>query len=383
MIALFAGMIYWNHRSFHREHKTKNGAQPQVPANVVFADEAQMKNLTIEPVVARDFIVDRELTGKVGFNEDRLTPVFTAYPGRVVAVLADKGAAVSKGQSLLTIESPDYVAAQTDLTTARADVEKATINLKAAQINLERSRKLFAQDAIPKKDLQNSESAVALAEGELQRAKAALSVAESRLVLFGKSPADVSKLKAGVDRDLNVPAPIAGTVVERQVGLGQIVRPDAPTPLFQISDLSLLWAQADVFESDLANIRLGEPAEIRVETYPNRIFPGRLSFINPTVDPTTRTVHVRCLVDNSAGLLKPDMFARIKIIAAARLSVPVIPATAIVERGEKAVVLVEEAPGRFRKRQVEIGDEVNGNVVVNSGLKVGERIVTKGAILLV
>jgi cobalt-zinc-cadmium efflux system membrane fusion protein len=383
MIAIFAGMLYWLHRSIQLRRRAKIAAQPQVSDNVVFATEEQLKNLTIEPVVARDFIVDRESTGKIGFNEDLLTPVFPAYAGRVVEVLAKKGAVVTKGQPLLTLESPDYVAAQNDLTTARADVEKAVINLEAARIAAERSRKLFAQDAISKKDLQSSESGLALAQGELHRSQAALTVAESRLTLFGKTPADISKLKAGLDRTLTIFAPIAGTVVDRQVGVGQIIRPDAPTPVFQISDLSVLWAQADVFESDLANIRLGAPAEIRVETYPNRVFKARLSFINPTVDPATRTVHVRIVIDNAEGLLKPDMFARVKIIAAARQSVPVIPTAAIVARGEKAVVLIEEVPGRFRKRQVEIGDEANGKVVVNSGLKVGERIVTKGAILLV
>lgn len=382
LIVLLAGLIYWRYRSTHRMSPSKSAAESEVPPNVVFANEAQLKNLTIEPVTAHNFTVDREVTGRVGFNEDRLTPVFPAYSGRVVAVFATKGQFVRKGQPLLVIESPDYVEAQNNLVTARNDVDKATVNLKTAQINAERARKLFAYEAISKKDLQSSEAALALAESELQRSRGALNVAQARLELFGKTPADINQLKAGAGSRITIPAPLSGTIVERQVGPGQILKADTTTPLFQLSNLSDLWVHGDVFESDLARIRLGAPAEISVESYPNRVFPARISFINPTVDPVTRTVHVRCLVSNPRGLLKPDMFVTMKIVAAAIKSVPVVPAGAVVGRGEMSFVLVEEAPGRFRKRRVEIGHEVDGKVMIKSGVKIGERIVTKGAVLL-
>jgi cobalt-zinc-cadmium efflux system membrane fusion protein len=383
LMTIFGGLIYWGYPSTRQGPPPESAVQSKLPEDVVFADENQLKNLTIEPVAARDFTIDRELTGKVGFNENLLTSVFPAYSGRVVAVLGAKGQFVRKGQPLLVVESPDYVAAQIDLTNARADVDKAAVNLSMAAVNVERARRLFGQDAISKKDLQSNESACALAQAELRRGMAALAVAQSRLMIFGKTPRDIASLKAGFDRTLTIAAPIDGTIVDRQVGPGQILRTDAPAPLFQISSLSTLWVQGDVFESDLPNIRLGAPAEIKVESYPKKVFPARVSFISPTVDPATRTVHVRVEVNNPDGLLKPDMFARMKIIAAAKKSVPVIPASAVVARGENSFVLVEEAPGRYRKRKVEIGHEVDGSVMINSGLKVGERIVTKGAVLLI
>jgi membrane fusion protein, heavy metal efflux system len=212
---------------------------------------------------------------------------------------------------------------------------------------------------------------------------AALAVAQSKFLVFGKTPSDISRLNAVVDRNLTIAAPITGTVVDRQVGPGQILKPDTTTPLFQISDLSELWVHGDVFESDLPNIRLGARAEIRVDSYLKHVFPARVSFINPTVDPVTRTVHVRCEVSNPRERLKPDMFAKMKITAAAKQAVPVIPASAVVARDGNPFVLVEEAPGRFRKRKVEIGAEIDGSVMVIGGLKVGERIVTKGAVLLI
>jgi len=381
LIALLGALIYWRYRSTHQTPPAI-GVE-EVPPNVVFATEDQLKNLTIEPVAARDFTVDRDVTGRVGFNEDRLTPVFPAYSGRVVEALATKGQFVRMGQPLLVIESPDYVEAQNNLAVARGDLDRATVNLKTAQVGAERARRLFTYEAISKKDLQSSEAALALALGELQRSRGALRVAQARLELFGKTAGAVRRLKAGADRRITIFSPISGTVVERQVGPGQVVKPDATAPLFQISDLSDLWVHGDVFESDLARIRLGAPAKISVESYPDRVFPARVSFINPTVDPVTRTVHVRCRVSNPRGLLKPEMFARMTIIAAAKQSVPVIPASAVVGSGEISFVLVEEAPGRFRKRKVEIGYEVDGSVMIKSGLKVGERIVTKGAVLLI
>jgi len=381
LIALLGGLIYWRYRTTH-EAPPAIGVE-EVPPNVVFATEDQLKNLTIEPVAARDFTIDREVTGRVGFNEDRLTPVFPAYSGRVVEALATKGQFVRTGQPLLVIESPDYVEAQNNLAVARGDLERATVNLQTAQVSAERARRLFTYEAVSKKDLQSSEAALALALSELQRSRGALRVAQARLELFGKSAGAVRRLKAGADRRITIASPISGTVVERQVGPGQVVKPDTTTPLFQISDLSDLWAHGDVFESDLARIRLGAPAEISVESYPDRVFPARVTFINPTVDPVTRTVHVRCRVSNPRGLLKPEMFVRMKIIAAAIRSVPVVPASAVVGRGEISFVLVEEAPGRFRKRKVEIGYEVDGSVMIKKGLEIGERIVTKGAVLLI
>jgi cobalt-zinc-cadmium efflux system membrane fusion protein len=382
-LACLAGLIYWRHSLTRQPPPPQNAVQLKLPEDVVFADENQLKNLTIEPVAARDFTIDREVTGKIGFNENLLTPVFPAYSGRVVEALAAKGEVVRKGQPLLVVESPNYVSAQTDLANARADVDKAAVNLSIAAANVERSRRLFALDAISKKDLQSNESAFALAQAELRRAMGALAVAQSKLMIFGKTPAEIAALRLRVDRSLIIAAPIAGTIVDRQVGPGQILRTDAPTPIFQISNLSTLWAQGDVFESDLPNIRLGAPAEIRVVSYPKQVFTARVSFIDPTVDPATRTVHVRFEVNNRNDILKPDMFARLKIIAAAKKSVPVIPASAVVAHGENSFVLIEEAHGHFRKRKVEVGHEVDGSVMIDSGLKVGERIVTKGAVLLI
>jgi RND family efflux transporter MFP subunit len=160
------------------------------------------------------------------------------------------------------------------------------------------------------------------------------------------------------------------------------VKPDAPDPLFLISDLATLWILADVYESDVAMIHVGAPVDIVVPAYPNRAFPAHISFISPTVDPATRTVRVRCVVQNPQGMLKPDMFATIKIGAAVQQSLPVVPASALVTEGDNAVVFVEEGHGRFRRRKIQPGQEMAGSVAIATGLSVGERVATRGGLLM-
>src|SRR5262245_40908046 len=204
-VSFLAGLIYyWRYRSTRQLTPPTSAVQANLPKDVVFADENQLKNLTIEPVAARDFTIDREVTGRVGFNENRLTPVFPAYSGRVIQALVTKGERVSKGQPLLVVESPDYVAAQTELATTQGDVDKAAVNLRTAEVNADRARRLFAKEAISKKDLQSGEAELALAQAELRRALAALAVAQSKLLVFGKTPGDISRLNAVVDRNLTI-----------------------------------------------------------------------------------------------------------------------------------------------------------------------------------
>jgi cobalt-zinc-cadmium efflux system membrane fusion protein len=185
-----------------------------------------------------------------------------------------------------------------------------------------------------------------------------------------------------VDSRVEIRAPFSGTIVERKVGPGQYAKLDAQEPLLLISDLSTLWVQADVYESFLANVRVGAPVSITMAAYPNRVFRAHVSFISPTVDPTTRTVHVRCVVQNTGSLLKPEMFAKIKLGAAIPQTFPVVPAGAIIAQNNANYVLVEEAHGRFRRREVKTGREVEGVVTITEGLKPGERVVTHGVLLL-
>src|SRR5215471_14223565 len=239
IVILFVGWQRVSSRSEPSDHAVEKTAP--VASDVVIVDEKNLRQIATETVQERLVTVDRKATGKIGFNEDRLTPVFTPYTGRVVDLLANKGDSVRAGQPLVVIESPDFVAAQNDLASARSDVAKAKIGLDTSQVVSDRARRLHEQEAASTKDLQQAEADLARAQDELRRAQTTLAAVENRLALFGKNSQDIAKLGEHADSRVTLRAPISGTIVDRKIGPGQYVKPDAPDPLFLISDLSTLW----------------------------------------------------------------------------------------------------------------------------------------------
>ncbi|MGE0882772.1 MAG: efflux RND transporter periplasmic adaptor subunit [Blastocatellales bacterium] len=398
LILLFFGAVFsalvWK-KGAHNEHqKPATETLPadstlETPSDLVVAEEEELKQITIEPVVERNVEVETEATGKVAFNEDRQTPIFTPYSGRVIEVLANKGDLVKQGQPLLIVESPELVASENDLSAASSEQDKAQIALDTAQKNADRARTLLEREAIAAKDVQLAEADLARAKEELRRAEAAVAVVKSKLALFGKDAREIAQIEkqpaGNLDQKIVIRAPISGTIVERKVGQGQYLKADAPDPLYLIADLSSLWVMGDVYESSLPLIKIGMPVRISVAAFPDRSFPARISFINPIVDPATRTVRVRAVVQNNGqggGILKPEMFAKIKIGSAAQQAFPAVPSSAVILVNNGAAVLVEENHGRFRRREIKPLREEDGFTLIESGLKSGERVVTKGVLLL-
>lgn len=393
LLLIFGGAfsaLVWK-KGAHNENQ-KPGTQSEVvtpaqtPSDIVTVEEDELKQISVEPAVERVVDVQNETTGKVAFNEDRQTPVFTPYSGRVVEVLANRGDVVKQGQPLLVVESPELVATENDLSAARSDQDKTRIALDTAQKTADRMRSLLEKEAVAAKDLQQAEADLARVKEEMRRADAAVEVVKSRLALFGKDAKEIAQIEkqpiSNLDRRIYIRAPINGTIVDRQVGPGQYIKADTPNPLFLLSDLSALWVIADVYESFLPNIRVGTPVNISVAALADHEFPARVSFINPTVDPATRTVHVRCVVSNSKGLLKPEMFAKIKIGTATRQAFPAVPLSAVISHNNGSAVLVEETRGHFRRREIKSARDEQGFTLVESGLKTGERVVTHGVLLL-
>ena len=377
---------------FRREGGAKppvvNAQAPSVEpkTDVIEATAEQMKQIKVETVHEQAIDLDLETTGKVGFNEDRLTPVLAPYNGRVLEVRGNKGDVVTAGQPLLVIDSADLVATVNDLSQALSDADKARIAVDQTEKAAQRAKNLHDQEALATKELQAAETDLARAREEYRRAQAAVSIVRSRLSLFGKTASEISALENSmvdkVDRQVVIQAPIAGTIVDRKVGPGQYVKQDTPEPLFLISDLSTVWVNADVYEKYLPEIHVGAPVEITIAAYPDRRFPARISAINPTLDPVTRTIHVRCTVTNAGGLLKPEMFATIRIGGASKRNVPVVPSTAVLTQGGDSFVLVEESPAHFRRKTVKSGKEIQQYTVVEEGLGPNDRVVTSGVLLL-
>ncbi len=356
----------------------------KLPFGIVTAEENEMPQIAVTPVAQKTIDIAEETTGKVAYNEEKMTPVFTPYAGRVVELLANKGNFVKAGQPLLIIEAPELIGVQNDLSSARSDEHKAKIALDIAQKNADRTHHLLAREAIAAKDVQQADSDLERAKDELARAQAGVKIVESRLAMYGKKADEITKTAEsgkGLDQRVIIRAPISGTIVDRKVGLGQYIKPDAADAMFLISDLSTLWVMADVYENWLPQIHIGAPVQISLDAYPNHNFPAHITFINPTVDPATRTLHVRCTVPNGQGLLKPEMFAKIKIGAAIPQTVAAIPTSAIISQGQDSFIFVEESPRRFQRRQVHPG-RVLQDLTEVAELKPNERVVTRGVMLL-
>jgi len=387
ILVVVAVLTLLTHRKNGKTIEVEAAVQPAAAvSDVIDPTPEQLAQVQIEFVREQLIDVPLETTGKVGFNEDRLTPVFAPYGGRVLELLANKGDLVKVGQPLLVIESPDLVAAVNDLAEARTNADKAKIALDIAEKAAQRARNLNSLEALATKELQAAESDLARAREDYRRAAAAVSVVRNRLALFGKTADEIQHLEEAItdqiDRRIIIRAPLAGTIVDRKVGPGQYVKPDTPDALYLIGDLSAVWVNADVYETYLPEIHVGAPVEITVPAYGDRRFPARISAINPTVDPATRTIHVRCMVPNANGLLKPEMFANIRISGTAKRKVSAVPSTAVLTQGNESFVLAEDSSGRFRKRRVKPVRESEGYTMLDEGLASTDRVVTRGVLLL-
>jgi cobalt-zinc-cadmium efflux system membrane fusion protein len=177
-------------------------------------------------------------------------------------------------------------------------------------------------------------------------------------------------------------APQAGLISERQVSAGSEVRPDATNPLFVITEPEHVWVQVDLPEQHIGKVKVGQSVQVQVDAYPDDEFSGKITVIEGALDPVTRRMQVRGEIDNPALKLKPEMYARVSPIADAHDSLPRIPNTAIVTQGLYSYVFVENSPGVLQRRKVVLGLQGHEESYVKSGLQIGERVVTVGALLL-
>jgi cobalt-zinc-cadmium efflux system membrane fusion protein len=177
-------------------------------------------------------------------------------------------------------------------------------------------------------------------------------------------------------------SPLTGTVVERNVTVGVMVGADPTQMLYTIADLNVLQVVAEVYERDLSRVSKGTPVTVTVEAYPAETFSGTIVYVGDVVDPTTRTIKVRCNVTNRDLKLKPEMFARVRLKTGSSMPVLALPKQAVIEVGGQAFVFVQAADGRYVRRPVVTGTMSGDSIEIRDGLQAGERVVVKGALLL-
>jgi cobalt-zinc-cadmium efflux system membrane fusion protein len=358
--------------------KAESKPPPEPPApkisgeTVTFpADAPQNSSFSVESAQPRKASITH-LTARLYWDDDTTVRVFTPVAGRVVKTIADLGDQVSIGTPLAEIDSPDFGQ-------ALADARTAAGNLRAADKAYSRAKDLLAHGAAAQKDVENAEAALNAARAERERSL-------SRLTLYGGN-------ESGTNASFKLLSPLAGTVVEKNINPGQEVRADqmlanAPNlfaPLFVVSDPSKLWLQLDVPETDLPLVRPGQRLEVTSIAYPGRIFTGRVEKIGGAMDPATRTVRVRGVVDNPGDLLKAEMYVSADLIIEGpqlNQSAIEIPSKALFMLNNNYYLFVENKPGEYARRQVKVGAEVDGKVAVFDGISAGQKVVVEGGLLL-
>jgi cobalt-zinc-cadmium efflux system membrane fusion protein len=343
----------------------------------------QIHQLTVVAVELCPFRVQKPAIGQIAFNEDASTTVLAPFSARVTRLIAKLGDVVKRGDPLFEIDSPEVVQAQTDLIAAIHALEKAKSLLALAKRVLDRQVGLLADRATAQREVDQARHDFAAAETDLATAQGSLTAARNRLrVIIGRDAAEVERVERErvVNPLITVNAPIDGTVIVRKVGPGQYVRSDAGETLYAIADLSVMWLKANVPENDIPLVRVGHELEVRVTALPQRVFKARVISIGAASDAATRRVVVRSEIPNPDGALKAEMFASFKITTGDIEQSPAVPIDSVIWEGNQAVVWLETEPMLFVRRKVKTGLEQDGAVQIREGLKVGDRVVARGAI---
>ena len=337
-------------------------------AELFTVPKEQMAHLQVVPVEKGPLPRTLRLSGAVAYNAFETTPVFAAIGGPVHEILVAPGQFVQAGQPLLTVTSPDYSA-------ARSAYIKARDAFALAEKLYVRAQDLYAHGAISEADLQQAQSNETQAHADLE------SSADALRALGIKDPEGLVKNPAKATAEVSVPAPVAGEIVERLVGPGQLLQSGA-TQCFTISNTNTVWVLVNVYQGDLPYVHVGDTVEINTDAYPE-LFHGKISYIAPALDPNTRTLQARIVTQNPGRKLKRDLYVTALVNAGAIADAITVPDAAILRDTEnQPFVYVETSVNKFARRVVTIGSADAERTQVTTGLKEGERVVGDGSLFL-
>jgi membrane fusion protein, heavy metal efflux system len=352
--------------------------RPKIPAPASRADtdalelsDAQLELIHVGPVSETAFPLEREAVGSIDFNEDLAAQVFPPYQGRIVQLHAKVGDNVTRGQVLFTIESPDLIQADSTLIAAAGVLDLTTHAL-------ERAKQLYEVQGLAEKDLQQATSDQQTAEGALKAARDAVAV-------FGKSQSEIDRMvkTRTIDPYLVVPSPLTGRVTARSAAPGDFVQPGTVPAPYSVADISRIWMNASVTESDMPLVHKGQRVQVAVMAFPERVFEGDISTVGATVDPQLHRGLVRAEIDDPKHELLPGMFASFVIVTGEPQSAAAVPLDGVVREGNGTMtVWVTTDRHHFTKRAVKIGLQHAGYDQILDGVRPGEQVVTKGAIFL-
>jgi cobalt-zinc-cadmium efflux system membrane fusion protein len=350
-----------------KKSETATGSQTSAGEAWLTLDQMREKKIVVQPVAEHDMDDAIVTSGRVTFDDLKVSHVFSPVTGRVVRISAGLGQHVKKGEVLAVIRSPD-------LSSATSDVGKAEADLVAAEHDYKRKRELYEAHAGTLSDSEAAEDNWRKAKAERARA------VQRRSVLANGGGTEVSDGFALVSQ-------IEGDVVARSISpgievQGQYAGGSSPE-LFTIGELDTVWVLADVYEVDIARVKAGAKVTVKVVAYPNSTFVGTVDWVSGAMDPATRTARIRCTFKNPEQLLKPEMYATVRIATDQRRALA-IPRSSLLHLGDQMVVFVQQgqAPDgryRFERLPVAIEDGDNGPLVqVTHGIGVGDSVVVEG-----
>jgi len=319
------------------------------------------------------------VNGTVALNEDRTAHIGALVEGVVVECCKSVGTFVRKDESLAVLHSHQTHELLSQYRQAQAELDARRAEADLADKAFRRASRLHELKAGPLSAVEQSNAALARAENSVTSAEAVLAGARAHFEYLGVEPPDAD---APVPDHLvvNVRAPFDGTVVDRSIAPGAVVQ--AATELYTVSNLGSVWVKARVPEEQLGRVRPGMPVTVRSRAYPAREFSGRVARIESALDPATRLAEVRCDVPNPGVALKSGMYVEVDLLSTSSRERLTVPATAIRSGDDGPSVFMPEGARRFRRQNVQLGEESEGRVEILGGLAAGDRVVARGGFLL-
>jgi cobalt-zinc-cadmium efflux system membrane fusion protein len=397
LLAVFAGLLVVG--LFVLPAIVSLAAPVEAPADAPAPDGAfkptdtQWRGLQVKPVATRMFPPVSVTDGKIALDDDLTTQVFSPYSGRVTKVFAHAGDVVAAGTRLFLVDASEMSQAENDLVTAAATLHTAGAQLDLARAAEQRLHALYLGHGAALKDWQQSRVDLATAQGGLASAQIALAAVRNRLRIFGLPDEQIRVLETTRNllretASVTVRAPIAGTIIQRQIGPGQNIvgstaSAGAAQAVFSIGDLTKLWLVANARESDAGSIHIGDPVQVSVLAFPGQVFTATVRYVGASIDPNTHRLPVRAELDNSDGKLKPEMFADFEITTGQAAPSVGVPEDAVVFDGSDAHVWVADpAKKTLALRAITIGRTSQGMIEVTKGLAPGESVVTSGSVFI-
>lgn len=374
MVVIVAAVVLWGRgQSSSATPPRENSLASHPPSDPTLdLSPRQLNSIKIEPVGSYSFDVEKEAVGDISYADNLSVDVYPAYPGTIIKAYVELGAQVQKDQPLYTIKSPDLIQAESTLIGAAATYELTTKELA-------RAKDLYTTNVgVPQKELEQAIS-------DQQTADGALKAARDAVLVFGKTNAEVDQMIATrkTHPALVVRSPIAGKVTSFNAPAGLLVQPGNPPAPYSVANVTVKWMLASVPESESASYHLGQPVQVELMAYPDRLFRGKVSKIYEAVDPNTHRVTIRSEIQDPRNELRPGMLANFVIRIDGPLVATAMPEDGVVREPDGTMVAWVTIDRRhFLQKVVKTGLRQNGRVQILDGIQRGELAVSDGAVFL-